>query len=191
MKFEKALSALAALGLAAAAQTVTAGPSATPSPQAAPASLTGAQAFEKLKTLAGEWSGPIGKADGPRGRVRWEPISGGTAMMETLFPGDAHEMRSVYHLDRGELMLTHYCGAGNQPRMRMSPESTPDRIAFRFDGGTNLDPAKDGHVHDGEIRFLPDGRMEAQWSFFQGGKQVGVNHFFALTRDPAPKPAGK
>lgn len=155
--------------------------------QVSSARLTGAQAFEKLKTLSGEWTGPVGKADGPKGRVRWESISGGTAMMETLFPGDAHEMRSVYHLDKGELMLTHYCGAGNQPRMRMSADSTAERIAFRFDGGTNLDPAKDGHVHDGEIRFLPDGRMEAQWSFYQGGKQAGVNHFFALTREGAAK----
>ena len=111
------------------------------------------------------------------------------AMMETLFPGTAHEMRSVYHLDHGELMLTHYCAAGNQPRMRLdSAASSPERLVFRFDGGTNLDPAIDGHVHEGEIRVLPDGRLDAEWAYFEGGKRAASNRFVGFERRATPPP---
>jgi hypothetical protein len=82
--------------------------------------IEGKAAFEKLKGLAGTWSGPVGTVDGPKGTVRYEVVSGGSAVMEVLFPGDPHEMRSMYHLDRGDLVMTHYCSAGNQPRMRLS-----------------------------------------------------------------------
>ena len=143
----------------------------------------GKTAFQQLKGLAGNWSGPIGAATGPKGSIRYEVISGGSVVMEILFPGEPHEMRSMYHLDKGELIMTHYCSGGTQPHMRLSKTaSTPDKLVFDFDGGTNFDAAKDSFIHDGEIRFLPDGRMEASWTFFKGGKAQGANHFFALTK---------
>jgi len=146
--------------------------------------IDGKAAFEKLKGLAGNWSGPIGKADGPKGVIRYEVISGGSVVMEILFPGAPHEMRSLYSLDKGDLILTHYCSSGNQPHMRMSKTaSTADKIVFDFDGGTNFDVAKDAHIHSGEIMFLQDGRMEANWNAWAGGKPQGSNHFFALTRE--------
>lgn len=146
--------------------------------------MDGKAAFEKLKGLKGAWSGPIGAANGPKGRITYEVISGGSVVMEVLFPGEPHEMRSMYHLDKGELVMTHYCSGGNQPHMRLSKTaSNPAKLVFDFDGGTNLDPAKDSFIHDGEIRFLEDGRLEASWTFFAGGKSKGANHFFALTRE--------
>jgi hypothetical protein len=151
---------------------------------AAAQTLDGRTAFERLTGLAGTWSGPLGTADGPKGSVRYEVISAGSVVMEVLFPGDPQEMRSMYHLDRGDLILTHYCSGGNQPHMRLSrTASTPTRLVFDFDGGTNFDPARDTHVHNGEIVFLPDGRIEASWTVWSGGKPAGTNHFFALSRE--------
>jgi hypothetical protein len=147
-------------------------------------SIEGRAAFEKLKGLAGTWSGPIGAANGPKGVIRYEVISGGSVVMEVLFPGQPHEMRSMYHLDKGDLIMTHYCSGGTQPHMRLSKSaSSAEKLVFDFDGGTNFDPAKDSYIHDGEIRFLPDGRMEASWTFFANGKSAGANHFFALTKE--------
>ena len=40
----------------------------------------------------------------------------GTAVMEALFPETDHEMLTVYHLEGNDLVLTHYCAMGNQPR---------------------------------------------------------------------------
>lgn len=146
--------------------------------------LDGKAAFEKLKTLSGTWSGPIGSPTGPKGRVRYEVISAGSVVMEVLFPGEPHEMRSMYHLDKGDLIMTHYCSGGTQPHMRLSKTaSSSGKLVFDFDGGTNFDPAKDSFIHNGEISFLPDGRLEASWTAWANGKSVGANHFFALTRE--------
>lgn len=146
--------------------------------------MDGKAAFEKLKALKGAWSGPIGAVNGPKGKITYDVISGGSVVMEVLFPGEPHEMRSMYHLDKGELIMTHYCSGGNQPHMRLSKAaSNASKLVFDFDGGTNFNPAMDSFIHDGEIRFLDDGRLEASWTFFGGGKSKGANHFFALTRE--------
>ncbi len=103
--------------------------------------------------------------------------------MEVQFPGAPHEMRSMYHLDKGDLVMTHYCSGGNQPHMRLSKTaSTPSKLVFEFAGGTNLDVAKDSHVHEGEILFLNDGTIEASWTAWAGGKPAGSNRF-AVSRE--------
>src|SRR5262249_2697880 len=56
------------------------------------------------------------------------------------------EMISVYTADGPDLILTHYCVLGNQPRMKADPDSPPNQIVFRFAGGSNLEPAKDKHM---------------------------------------------
>jgi len=112
--------------------------------------LDGKAAFQKLKGLAGNWSGPIGSATGPKGTIRYEVISGGSVVMEVLFPGEPHEMRSMYHLDKADLIMTDYCSGGTQPHMRFSKTaSTPDKLVFDFDGGTSFDVNKDAFIHNG------------------------------------------
>ncbi len=135
-------------------------------------------AFARLKDLAGEWKGNVGQPDGPATRVIYRVTANGHTVMETLFPGTDHEMISMYHLDGGELVLTHYCAAGNQPRMRLSrAQSTAAELVFEFTGGTNLDPAKDGHIHSGRIRLPAPDRVEAEWVFYAGGQPAGTNRF--------------
>jgi hypothetical protein len=139
----------------------------------------GEAAFARLKSLAGNWeASPIPGATAPS--VSYELTSGGTVVMETLFGGSPHEMRSLYHIVNGELVLAHYCGLGNQPRMRLRKGSR-DPLFFDFDGGTNFDPAKDMHIHSGWIKFVDERHIEAEWSVYQGGQQVGA-HKIILTR---------
>jgi hypothetical protein len=59
--------------------------------------------------------------------------------------------------------------------------STPDSYVFRFNGGTNFDPAKDAHMHEGRIEFLADGRVKGYWTGYAGGKPSGT-HEFVLKR---------
>jgi hypothetical protein len=174
------LACAAALALPAAAAEPTPPPraAAEPPPAARPAAPDHKAAFEKLKALAGAWEGKAGHGDPLQpASVRWETISAGTAVMETLFPGTPHEMRSVYFLDGGELVLTHYCAMGNQPRMRLSPASTDGTLVFEFAGGTNVDPAKDVHIHSGSITLVGPDALEAEWTVWGGGKQTGANRF--------------
>lgn len=150
----------------------------------APATKVDAKAaFEKLKGLAGDWSGNAksGAQDFPA-TVTYRSASNGTVVTETLFPGTDHEMMTLYFLQGSDLVATHYCAAGNQPRFKLDlAKSTPTELVFAFDGGTNFDPAKDGHVHDGRIGFAADGKLDNAWSFYAGGEKQGQNEF-RLTR---------
>ena len=144
------------------------------------ASADGKAAFERLKSLAGEWQGAVGAQGGPPASIRYEVGSGGTIVRELLFPGTEHEMLSVYHLVDGQLVATHYCAVGNQPRFKLKSASA-DELVFAFDGGTSFAPATDLHVHDGWIRFVGPDRLEEDWTVYKAGKQAG-DHKFVLTR---------
>ena len=143
-------------------------------------SSDGRAAFARLKSLAGEWEGTVMTPDGPPVRVRWEPTAGGSVMRETMFPGTGHEMVTMYHLDGGELVLTHYCMAGNQPRMKLAT-FTPDEVAFDFTGGSNLDPARDTHMHTGRLFFKGEDSLETDWKEYAKGEPTVSRKFF-LTR---------
>lgn len=127
--------------------------------------------FEKLKKLAGTWV----EAD-ENGKPTDKVVSiikvtaGGSAVQETQFPGQEMEMVSVYHLDKGDVLMTHYCVIGNQPRMKADPNSPPNQIRWKFAGGTNLDPAKDTHMHSATVTFVDDDHIEIEGEAWEGGK---------------------
>jgi hypothetical protein len=137
-------------------------------------------AFARLKQLAGEWEGTVMTPDGPAVRVRWEVTAGGQVMRETMFPGTSHEMVTMYHLDGPQLVLTHYCVAGNQPRMKLVA-FTADEVKFDYTGGSNLDAAKDTHMHTGRLMFKDADRIETDWTEYAMGKP-GESRKFFLTR---------
>jgi hypothetical protein len=155
-------------------------PSLQPSPAGAQptAALDGKAAFEKLKALAGTWEGQAGHGEAAQAAtVTYRLASGGSVVEETLFPGTPHEMISMYHLVEGQLVMTHYCAMANQPRMRLDTKaSTPGRLVFAFDGGTNFDPAKDTHVHSGVIEWKGES-LHNSWAVYSGGKPAGQNEF--------------
>ncbi len=124
-------------------------------------------AFERIKSLEGKWVGTFG--NDPFTTV-FEVTSGGKSVIEREFPGTDHEMITVFFIDRGNLVGQHYCVLGNQPRYKFVDTGDPNVIRLDFDGGTNLDPQVDAHAHAGVMRFLPDGTLESDWEFWQGGK---------------------
>src|SRR5262245_31534163 len=111
--------------------------SAFPLKAAAPTG-SGAAGLDRIKTLAGEWVAAEDNEMVRKGDLvsRYVVSSAGTAVVETVFPGSQHEMVTVYHLDGSDLVLTHYCMEGNQPRMR-AKKADGARIDFTFEGGTN------------------------------------------------------
>jgi hypothetical protein len=144
--------------------------------------MTPEGAYEKLKGLAGDWKGTIAsKNHGPEVLVSYKVTGNGSAVVETQFPDTDHEMMTVYHLDGDQLVLTHYCALGNQPRMVMNNHSSENQIGFSFAGGTNLEPDQDRHVHNGVIRFVEHDYIENEWDVFHDGTKVDVNKFY-LTR---------
>lgn len=155
-------------------------------------------AFARLKKLAGTWdvqlaaTGPAAdfkKAAEKHAEAHANPptvifklTGAGSALVETQMPGHRHEMLTVYHLDGDDLRLTHYCAAGNQPRLKLDrSKSSPDHLIFAFDGASNLNPEKDIHIHGLEITFHEDGRVTSAWDGYMGKKPFGTTSFI-MTR---------
>jgi hypothetical protein len=138
-----------------------------------PAAKAGAThpGLEKLKKLAGTWV-EADKDGKPTDKVVSviKVTASGSAVHETLFPNTQMEMMSVYHLDKNDLVMTHYCMLGNQPRMKADPKSPANQIKWLFDGGTNLDPKKDMHMHSAVVTFVDADRIEIAGEAWADGK---------------------
>ena len=136
--------------------------------KATPAS---ARRLEAIKQLAGDWV-EVGKDGKPTDRVvsSIRVTSAGSAVLETLFPGTDHEMVTLYHLDGAELILTHYCMMGNQPRMRAEAGKDINTIVFKFIGGTNMKSTDDRHMHQATLVLEGKDRFKAEWVSCQDGK---------------------
>src|SRR5271166_1720624 len=117
--------------------------------------------LEKMKKLAGTWlvADKDGKATDQVASVI-KVTAGGSVVHETLFPGQPHEMVSVYTVDGPDLIMTHYCVLGNQPRMKADPKSPVNQIVWSFAGGSNLDPKKDKHMHEATLTIVDDDHIE-------------------------------
>ena len=140
-----------------------------------PAQLDHRAAFERLKTLEGRWVG-IRSAVGDTTRLTYRTASNGTVVMEILNESGTDEMINMYHLVDGTLQATHYCAAGNQPRLQLV-DATERELRFVLIGGTNLDPARDGHIHEVGVTFRSDGRLDSRWIWYEGGRPDHDNTF--------------
>jgi hypothetical protein len=126
-----------------------------------------AAAFARLKTLVGVW-----EADLPDGKARltYELTGGGSALVERESEDKMPSMMTVYHLDGDRLILTHYCMAGNQPRMLargINPET--GEIQFQFLDVTNLSSPGAGHMHNARLRLIDDKHLDSEWQFYEKG----------------------
>lgn len=123
-------------------------------------------AFDRLKTLVGEWRNDDGTET-----VTYELIAGGSALLERDTAADRPAMVTLYHRDGDRLVLTHYCMAGNQPRMVARPfDPAGAELAFDFLDATNLPQPGAGHMHSAKIRFVDANQIESEWQFLDGGK---------------------
>jgi hypothetical protein len=135
----------------------------------------GAAPFDRFRNLAGEW---VAAEDGEmfkKGDVvaRYTVTAAGSAVVETVFPGSPHEMVTVYHADGPDLVLTHYCMEGNQPRMRAkNPKGS--RFDFAFDGGTGINPKKDRHMNSASLEFVGPDELRSVWTEIEAGQTVFV-----------------
>lgn len=150
-------------GIAAMAQE--AGPASKP-PATSPA-------FDSLKKLVGEWTatGPDGKSMETKFRL----TAGGSVLVETLFPGKPEEMVTMYHMDGPDLILTHYCMLGNQPRLKAASVAETKKLSFKSVGGTNMKLA-DMHMGQAEFTLVDNDHFVADWCSCTGGKPDESHH---------------
>jgi len=151
--------------------------------------------YDRIVSLGGDWSGHMeDPLSGPPVSVHYEVASGGKAVFEYQQPSGSLPAVTVYFLADGKLRATQYSPAGNQPAFKLGSESTAELVHLSFEGGTGFDADHDGHVHQGEIRFVSPERIELRWFHYVGPKEQGVTHWFlerkpALPASPAAAPA--
>jgi hypothetical protein len=135
------------------------------------ADASAAQRFAALKKLAGDWVA-VGKDGKPTEQVfsSFRVTAAGTALHETVFPGSDHEMITIYHLDGDDLILTHYCTFGNQPRMRAEPDSDSRRIAFKFVSATNMKSSDEQHMDHATLTLVDADHFKTEWVALENGK---------------------
>jgi len=128
------------------------------------------KAFDAIKKLPGTWEGK--GPDGKPFQVTFKVTSAGSAVMsEILVPNE--DMISMIHLDGpNRLLLTHYCGAGNQPRMQASFSPDGKTITFDFVDATNMASPDAEHMHRVVFTLLDEGHHTEEWSFMSHGKEM-------------------
>ena len=134
--------------------------------------VTPKEAFAQLKKLVGTWEG-TGEDKGMK--VIYRLTGAGTTLIETQMAGTAMEMVSMYHMDGPDLIMTHYCAAGNQPTMKYVPGDGKS-LDFDFLRGSNMKP-DDIHIHAARIRILSADTLESDWIGYSKGKAMGTTTF--------------
>ncbi len=142
--------------------------------------------MKKLEALQGDWMllDENGDDTGILAST-FELTSAGSVLMERMFPGseDGSEMLNVYHADGDRVLMTHYCAAGNQPRMEILSTDNANRLELRFESITNLSaPESDHHMHQAEYIFHGDDRLTTRWQSMKDGKLVEEHAVFELKR---------
>src|ERR1700690_1894953 len=155
-------------------------------PSVAPVPSEAQKSFATMKSLAGEWEGPVTVPEMPE-------MSGGKPMHASLrvtsrghalvhefqaagTPLDAtkydHPVTMLY-VDGDELTLIHYCDAGNRPRMtgKMSPDGKTVEFEFKDISGSMA-----YHMHHSVFTVIDANHHTEDWTFMMKDKPIHA-HF--------------
>ncbi len=141
--------------------------------------------FEKLKALEGNWEGKVTVADHPEmnnmgGHVSFRVTSMGNALVHEMHgEGRPDHPVTMFYLDSGRLLLTHYCDAGNRPRMAGKLSADGKTVEFDFldvAGGTEY-----GHMHHAVFTIADANHHVEDWTYMEPGDKP-VHAHIELTR---------
>ena len=157
--------------LASAADAITSAAIAAP---ASAAPVTAAAALGWIRDLAGDWQGTFEWTGGRTAKgtidARYTLTGNGSAVVEDLLMDGKPTMTSVYHLDGDALRMTHYCGAGNQPRLKAaSIDAAAKSIHFDLVDITNLKSPTAGHVVAVDLKSIDAAHLVVRFTFRGSG----------------------
>ena|SRR5437764_236669 len=143
------------------------------------------KSFTTIKSLAGEWEGPITVSEVPamsgksmhatmrvtsRGNVLVHEFQeAGTPLDATKYD---HPVTMLY-VDGEQLTLIHYCDAGNRPRMTgtMSPDGKKVEFELKDISGTT-----EHHMHHSVFTIIDANHHIEDWTFMMNDKPIHA-HF--------------
>ena len=131
------------------------------------------KSFDSMKSLLGNWQGK--NAMGDSVNVSYRMTAGDSAVMaeiQSQMKGKSEDMISMINMDGSRLLLTHYCAAGNQPRMQASLSPDGKTITFSFIDGTNMASSDTPHMKSVVFTFVDATHHTEEWHFALPGKEM-------------------
>jgi hypothetical protein len=139
------------------------------------------KSFEKVKSLAGTWEGRVttnppmtDMGDNASIQVTMRVTSRGNALVHEMKgsgtlddPTKNDHPVTMFYVDNDRLMLTHYCDAGNRPRMvaRTSGDGKPVEFDFLdLGGGTQF-----GHMDHAVFTVIDANHHTEDWTYVMPG----------------------
>jgi hypothetical protein len=124
--------------------------------------------------------------EGTKTRVTLRVTSMGHVLMhEMTGEGRPDDPITMLYLDEGSLALTHYCDAGNRPRM--TGTVSPDGKTVSFESVHVAGGTEHGHMHGAAFTFVDANQHVEEWTFMMpGGKAVRARVELRRTEWRAP-----
>ena len=131
------------------------------------------KSFDKLKTLAGSWQGSY---EGKPMQATLRVTSMGNAIEHEMKGDGPDDPITMFYLDGDRLLLTHYCDAGNRPRM--AGKLSPDGKTLEFDlvDVGNYSSTQAGHMQHAVFNIIDANHHTEEWTFFLEGKPPMIAH---------------
>lgn len=128
------------------------------------------KAFAAIKKMPGTWEQK--RPDGKTLDVTFRVVSNGSAVIsEISVPGE--DMISMIHLDGpNRILLTHYCGTGNQPRMLGTVSPDGKTITFSYMDATNLAGPDAARMNKVVFTLLDENHHTEEWTFVDHGNEM-------------------
>jgi hypothetical protein len=130
------------------------------------------EAFRQLQSLIGNWEGKF--EDGRAHGLSYRLTAAGTVLVETWTLAPGRESMTLYSMDGNNLIATHYCPQGNQPRLQFASGSDPGQLTFEFRDGTNLQVKDKSHQHAFWIRLLGENSFERSETYVENGSTASA-----------------
>ncbi|SRR6266436_2850729 len=132
------------------------------------------KSFDNMKTLAGSWEGHVTTLpqepaiEGKLMQVSLRVTSMGNALVhEMTGTGRPDDPITMLYLDGDRLLLTHYCDAGNRPRM--TGKMSPDGKTVEFDLLDVAGSTQYGHMHHAVFTLVDANHHTEEWTYMQPG----------------------
>ena len=134
------------------------------------------KSFNQLKSLTGTWEGKT--PDGKAVEVSFRDTAGGSALMSEIMSSEMKghdDMISMFHMDNDRLLLTHYCDAGNRPRM--TGKTSPDGKSVEFEFLDVAGSTQYGHMHHAVFTAVDANHHIEDWTYMEPGDKPVHAHF--------------
>jgi len=156
--------------------------------------------YKTLTLLDGDWvlssadeqeggatkKGPAAKLIGTdMTAMSFKVIGKGSAVQESLLPGTAKEMVSMYHCNDfkncSQVQAKHYCAKQNQPELILDAAKSNNKLVVMVcDMKTSLCNSAEGHVHEIKHELSQDNNhLKTTYTIYKDGKHEkdSIYHF--------------